>query len=110
MSPHQLLVRILFWCGGALALYLLWPCLLLFLLAWGAACAMEPLVRRLTAWKIPRQLAAGLVLAVLLSLTALALWMLLSRLAYETGQLLLQLPALTARIRDHWLEDRKSVV
>lgn len=106
MSPRQLLIRILFWGGGALALYLLWPCLLLFLIAWGTACAVEPLVRRLTAWKIPRQLAAGLVLTALLGLAALVLWLLLSRLAYETGQLLLRLPAMTAQVRDYWLEER----
>ncbi len=106
MSPRQLLVRVLFWCGGALALYLLWPCLLLFLAALGLACAMEPLVRRLTAWKLPRALAAGLVLLSLLGLAGLGLWLLLSRLAYETGQLLLQLPALTARLGDQWLGDR----
>lgn len=106
MSPRQLLVRILFWGGGVLALYLLWPCLLLFLIAYGAACIMEPLVRRLTVWKIPRSLASGLVLLSLLSLTALGLWLLLSRLAYETGQLLLQLPVLTARLGGQWLGDR----
>ncbi len=106
MSPRRIAVRLLFWGGGALLIVLLWPCILLFLISYGAAAAMEPLVGRLVRWRVPRPLASGVVLSMLVVLLGLALWLTASRVFYELGQFLLQLPALLAQVQESWLEKK----
>ena len=106
MSPRRIATRLLFWGGGVFLLILLWPCILLFLIAYAAAAAMEPLVERLTRWRLPRLLASGAVLTFCLLLLGLLLWLAVSRILYELGQFLPQLPTLLSRFQNGWLENK----
>lgn len=106
MSPRRIATRLLFWGGGICLLILFWPCILLFLIAYAAASAMEPLVDRLTRWRLPRPLASGAVLTGCLLLLGTALWLAASRVFYELGQFLPQLPALLSRFQNGWLENK----
>ena len=105
MTPKRILTGLLFWGGGLLLLALLWPCLIQFLLAYLTASAVEPAVAFLSR-RIPRPLAAALVLTALLAAIALGAWLLFSRLFYEGTALLLRLPQLLSQFSSQWLEGR----
>lgn len=87
--------------AGLLLLPLLWRCLLPFLLAGLLAAVMERPVNRLTALGLKRPLAAAAVLLVGLTVVCLILWLAVSRLSYELGRFLLQLPALCSGLLEN---------
>lgn len=77
---------------AALLVYLLSPILTPFVAAGIVAYICNPLVQRLTAWKLPRTIAVALVMAGLLLLFALLLLIVLPLLEKEVSQFVTRLP------------------
>ena len=101
MSYPAHLISCLAILTGLFLLPLLWKCALPFLFAALLALCMERPVAFLVSLGLKRQWASGLVLIGALGLVGGGLWLALSRLAYELGQFLLQLPLLCSGLLEN---------
>jgi predicted PurR-regulated permease PerM len=100
--------QVLIW-GGVLAVFMLvmWllsGILLPFVVGAGVAFFLDPVVRRLNRWGLPRIVAAGLMITVLMGLIVLGLILLLPVLVTEAAALWKELPNLIEQAR--WTLDR----
>ena len=86
-------------CGYALIRWIV-PLLLPFLIAWGAAALLEPVVGRMQRRGIARGLAAGLCLLAALAAAGALLWLPLHRLSRELEELSSGFPEILARLSD----------
>ncbi|HHX90119.1 MAG TPA: AI-2E family transporter [Paracoccus sp.] len=102
---HQVLIWISVLLAFLIAMWLLSGILLPFLVGAGVAYFLDPLVGRLHRWGMPRVLAAGLTIALLLGLIVLGLVLILPILLTEAAALWRELPDLIERAR--WTLDRE---
>ncbi len=91
---HVFLWTALLGAGAWLAVRWVLPWIWPFLIAWGVAELLEPLVGRLCRQGVGRPLAAGICMLVLAAAAASLAWLLLGRALEELGELLPRLPDL----------------